>query len=102
MSEHIRQFEPQVTHIGTGTWLNNHLAYASVFPPAYRETLVRGEGTRKVSDHCERIMRGDHECTRSSHTAVSTERGQGLSSWGQYITSDLKLNESRAGACAAH
>ena len=58
MSEHIRKFEPQVTHIGTGTWLNNHLAYASVFPPAYRETLVRGEGTRKVSDHCERIMRG--------------------------------------------
>jgi hypothetical protein len=67
MAEHIRKFEPQVTDIGTGTWLNNHSAYADIFPLGYTETFIRGEGTRK-----------------------------GLSSWGQYITSDLQLNRPRA------
>ena len=32
MVEHLREFEPTVTEIGTSTWLNDTSGYQQIFP----------------------------------------------------------------------
>jgi hypothetical protein len=70
MAKHIRRHEPQVTRIGTKSWLNCSAAYRAIFPPAYSRTLTREKGGSGVN--------------------------KGFGAWGQFITAELQLNERRA------
>ena len=70
MAAHIKRFEPQVHTIATSTWLNSSRSYCSIFPPCYAATLTRSGGIGGVS--------------------------KGFGAWGQFITSLLTLNESKA------
>ena len=57
--------------ITTSSWLNSSRAYCNIFPPQYAATLTRANGG-------------------------GSGLSKGFGAWGQYIQSDLQLNEAKA------
>jgi hypothetical protein len=60
-----------VETITTSSWLNSSRAYCNIFPPQYAATLTRANGG-------------------------GSGLSKGFGAWGQYIQSDLQLNEAKA------